>query len=84
MMINIALPDEVAKELNQLAQTQQKSVAEVVMDLLKQYKSQGSGALADDRFESIIGIFDDPVTDLSSTTREALAKIVQDKYGRSD
>ncbi len=84
-MVNISLPDDVAQALTELAETQHRPIADVVAEMLNLYKHEEiQQSLPDSAFESIIGVFDDDITDLSTTTRETLQQVIQDKYGRSD
>ena len=84
-MVNISLPDDVAQALTELAQTQQRPIGDVVAEMLNLYKGEDSQqVVSDSAFESVIGVFDDDITDLSTTTRETLQQIIRDKYGRSD
>ena len=72
-MVNISLPDDVAQALSDLAETQHKPIADVVADMLNRYKSEEvEQEMTDSAFESVIGIFDDDITDLSSTTLSIL------------
>jgi hypothetical protein len=84
-MINIQLPDEIARRLEIVARLENRSVEEVVASMVEQYTPQPySQAESDAAFEAIFGIFDDDVTDMSTTVRETLHKYFQEKYGDSD
>ncbi len=84
-MINFMLPDEIARQLEEVAKIEKRPVEEVLVSMVKQYTPQPySQEESDAAFESIIGIFDDDITDLSTTVSETLHKYFQDKYGDSD
>ncbi len=84
-MINIALPDELAKRLEEIAQREKLPVADLIASWIEQEETDTAIEDADDDpITSIIGIYDDDITDLSTTVRETLQKYYQEKYGNSD
>ena len=84
-MVNISLPDDVAQALTELADQEQKPITDIIIEMVNRYKSTDAESVEYDKaLEVIIGIFDDDITDLSSTTRETLQQLIQEKYGRSD
>jgi len=84
-MINIMLPDEIARQIEAVAKLENRPIEEVVASMVRQYTPQPySQEGSDAAFEAIFGIFDDDVTDMSTTVRETLHKYFQDKYGDSD
>ena len=84
-MMNIALPDELAKRLEEIAQRENRPVENVVASMIEQYASlTTSQKSSDTAFEALFGIYDDDITDISSTVRETLQKYYQEKYGSSD
>ena len=84
-MMNIALPDELAKRLEEIAQRENRPVENVVASMIEQYAlPTASQQSSDAAFEALFGIYDDDITDLSATVRETLQKYYQEKYGRSD
>lgn len=84
-MINIALPDELAKRLEEIARREKRPVADLIASWIEQEETDTTiEDAADDPITSIIGIYDDDITDLSTTVRETLQKYYQEKYGNSD
>jgi hypothetical protein len=83
MAINVTLPDDIARRLEEIARLENRSLAEVVSSLLDQYPVP-----TDDDVQAIddpiIGIFDDDVTDMSTTVRETMDDYWRQKYGRTD
>jgi len=71
MATNVTPPDELARRLEDIAQQEHRSVAEVLAALLKKYPApvmENTGKVDD----PIVGIFDDDVTDMSTTVRETM------------
>jgi hypothetical protein len=84
-MINIPLPDEIARQIEALAKLENRPVEAVIASMMQQYTPQPhSQEEADAAFQSIFGIYDDDITDMSTTVRETLQKHFQEKYGDSD
>jgi predicted CopG family antitoxin len=85
MMVNISLPEDVAQALTELADQEQKPIADIIIEMVNRYKSTDAASVEYDKaLEAVLGIFDDDITDLSSTTHDILQKLIQEKYGRSD
>ncbi|MEO8606642.1 MAG: hypothetical protein ABI690_02075 [Chloroflexota bacterium] len=83
-MINISLPDDIAKRLEEIAQREKRPVDEVVASMAQHYTPKShSREESDVAWESILGIYHDDVTDLSMTVRETMHKYFYDKYGDS-
>ena len=81
-MINISLPDDIAKRLEEVTKFENRPVDEIVASMVQQYTpQQHSQEESDVAWDSILGIFDDDVTDLSMTVRETMHKYFHDKYG---
>jgi hypothetical protein len=81
-MINIPLPDEIARQIEAVAKLEKRSVEEVVASMVQRYTPHRySQEESDVVWESIIGIYDADVSDMSTTVRETLHKYFQDKYG---
>ncbi len=71
MATDVTLPDELARRLEAIAQQEHRSVAEVLIALLEKYPApvmEDTGEVDD----PIIGIFDDDVTDMSTTVRKTM------------
>lgn len=84
-MINITLPDDLAKRLEEIAEHENRPVEEIVASMVEQYRpQQHTQEESDAAFEAIFGIFHDDVTDMSTIVRETLHKHFQEKYGDPD
>lgn len=83
-MVTITLSDKVAEKLEAIARQQNRDINEVAEAIIESYEPEVAAVGVDDLITSIMGIFDDSVTDLSMTSRETLKKIYQEKYGHSD
>ena len=84
MMINIALPDDLAKRLEEVARQQNRSVADVLATWLDEHKDEEQKPKGIPNWDLILGIGDENVTDMSTTVRETLKKYFQEKYGNPD
>jgi len=82
-MVNITLPDHVAQQLEEIARHENRPVAEVIEKMLQQYSPAQSDERAPD-WDSIVGIYDDDVTDMSTSVRETLQAYFQKKYANPD
>lgn len=83
--MNIVLPDELAKKLEQIAETENRPLEAVVASMIDQYApEQIDHDAVKASLDAIVGIFDDDVSDMSTAVRETLHKYYQDKYGRPD
>lgn len=84
-MITVILPDDVAHQIEEVAKIEKRPIEVVLASMVKQYTPQPySQEESDAAFESIFGIYDDDVTDMSTTVRETLQKHFQEKYDNSD
>lgn len=84
-MMNITLPDELAKRLQDIARRENRPLENVVESMIEQYTPQAtSQEKSDETFEALFGIYDDDITDMSTTVRETLHKHFQEKYGHPD
>lgn len=79
-MTVLTIPDELAKRLEAIAEREQRAVADVLADLVSRYMSNQE---SEDALMAMDGMFDDDVTDLSSTVRETLDEYYRKKYGSS-
>lgn len=73
MATNVTLPDELARRLEDIARRENRPLAEVIASLLEQYPTPITEEIGEID-DPIIGIFDDDVTDMSTTVRETMAK----------
>jgi hypothetical protein len=88
-MTDLSIPNELAERLHAIAQREQRQIEEVLSDLVAQYEARGAESSSQNlsRTEALAamkGMFDDEVTDLSSTVRETMSDYYRNKYGRSD
>jgi metal-responsive CopG/Arc/MetJ family transcriptional regulator len=84
-MVNITLPDHLAAQLEEIAQREKRSVTDIVVSMIEQYEPKPvSQEESDTAFDSIFGIYDDDVTDMSTSVRETLKDYFEKKYGRPD
>jgi hypothetical protein len=81
-MINIPLPDELAKHLEAIAQRENRPLAEVVAAMLEQYDlATGQGEIEERHpLDAFIGIYDDDITDMSTSVR----RTIRDHFGRKN
>lgn len=71
-MVNIVLPDHLAQQLEEIAQRENRPVAEVIENMMQHYTLIPSSDEKPPDWDSIIGIYDDDVTDMSTSVRETL------------
>ena len=90
-MTNLIIEDEVAAKLAQIAADEKRPVTDVIRSLLKLYSLEYESSdviklpvTANEALAAMDGMFDDDVTDLSTTVRETMAAYYQKKYGDSD
>jgi hypothetical protein len=83
MATNVTLPDELARRLEEIARRENRPLAEVIASMVEQYAVPPAEEM-DDFVDPIIGIFDDDVTDLSTTVRETMDDYWRKKYGGTD
>jgi hypothetical protein len=83
MATNVALPDELARGLEEIARRENRPLAEVIASMVEQYAVPPAEEM-DDFVDPIIGIFDDDVTDLSTTVRETMDDYWRKKYGSTN
>jgi hypothetical protein len=84
-MTDLIIPDALAERLHAIAQREQRQIEEVLSDLVAQYEARSAESLSrTEALAAMKGMFDDEVTDLSSTVRETMSDYYRNKYGRSD
>jgi hypothetical protein len=83
-MKNIPLPDELAQQLEALAEQQKVSVVELVAEMVEQLQAQQAPHERGPKWENLIGISDADIPDMSMSVRETLRAYYRDKYGRPD
>src|SRR5438552_30602 len=87
-MAELELSDELVAKIRELAQKEQRSLDDVVEDMVKQYhpnqqSEEPDETLHPDPLVGLIGLLDDEIeeTDLSSTVRETLKQYTHPQYG---
>lgn len=84
-MVNIVIPDELAEQLEIVARRENRPVAKVIETMLEQYETHiQSEAEEPHPLDAFIGIYDDDITDMSTTVRETIQEHFQRKNERSD
>jgi len=79
-MADLIIRDDVAEDLRRIAEQENRSIEDVLRSMINSYKPTSSRR---DAIEDFIGVFDDDVTDLSSTVRETMEDYYRKKYGDS-
>jgi predicted transcriptional regulator len=82
-MATLIIDEELAKKLQLLAEREQRPVEDVLRSMLDRYEPKPTPE-QNAALEALIGMFDDDVTDLSTTVRETMKEYYQKKYGDSD
>jgi hypothetical protein len=83
-MAIIHIPEHLARRLEELAEREQRSVDEVAVSILQDHVPSEVTSEEVNPLDAIMGMFDDDVSDLSSTVKETLAEYYKNKYGRPD
>ena len=86
-MAALIIHEELAERLRAIAQRENRPIENVLSDLLDMYADRSSGEKDDtlaDPLNALIGMFDDDITDMSSTVRETMDAYYRRKYGSSD
>jgi hypothetical protein len=76
-MTNLSIPDDLAERLQQLAQQEKRPIEDVLTSMVEVYTHQLSALIAMD------GMFDDPITDLSTSIRETMGNFYKGKHDHS-
>jgi metal-responsive CopG/Arc/MetJ family transcriptional regulator len=85
MMATIEIDDDLALELEAIAAREGQTAGAIIKSLVQEYISQhGQIKPTPEALEAFIGMFDDDVTDLSTTVRETMDAYYRKKYGNSD
>lgn len=84
-MVNIAVPDEIARQLENVARRENRPVAEVLAIMLAQYKPKPSPDEGKPHpLDAFVGIYDDEITDMSTSVRETIREHFRRKNERTD
>ncbi len=88
-MAELIIHDWLAERLRAIAQREHRPVEEVLTDLLERYDAQADDTrtetdqLALDPLAALEGMFDDDITDLSTSIRKTMAAYYGGKHGHS-
>lgn len=77
-MATLIIDEELARKLRQLAEREQRPIEDVLRAMVDRYESKPS-AEQNAALESLIGMFDDDVTDLSTTVHETMRDYFKNK-----
>jgi predicted CopG family antitoxin len=84
-MKTITISDDIAERLEKIAEREQRPLSALLEDYVTELENQfAKRVVADAAFASMFGMFDDDVTDMSTTVRETLDKHFRDEHGRPD
>lgn len=83
-MINIMLPDEIARQIEEVAKIENRPIEEVLVSMVRQYTPHETEPKKAPNWDLIIGIGDKNVTDMSTTVRETLDAYYKKKYANPD
>jgi hypothetical protein len=90
-MTTLIIEDELAAQLNEIAADENRPVTDVLRSLLELYSALPKNSeflspslTANEALAAMDGMFDDDVTDLSTSVRETMSAYYQKKYGNSD
>lgn len=84
-MKTITLSDELADQLKELTTEEMQLIeSEVKFILAQRRSSKPTQEEKDAALDALVGIFDDDVTDMSTTVRETLHRYFRDQHERTD
>ena len=89
-MAEVIIHNELAERLQRIAQRENRPVEAVLQSLLELYSSASERPSTEpaeppsDPLADMDGMFDDDITDLSTTVRATMAAFYREKYGRPD
>jgi hypothetical protein len=81
-MVAIVIHEELAERLHAIARRENRTVEDVLSDLLDRYAAQPDMSVDEslvDPLAAMIGMFDDDITDLLSTVRETMDACYRDR-----
>ena len=77
-MATLIIDEELAQKLQRLAEREQRPVEEVLRTMVDRYEPKPTPE-QNAALEALIGMFDDDVTDLSTTVRETMRDYFKNK-----
>ena len=80
-MAEIIVDNKLAERLKAIAARENRAVDDVLTDLLRLYDHQTNTA-SSSPLDAMQGVFDDDVTDLSTTVRETMTDFYRQKHDR--
>jgi hypothetical protein len=89
-MTTLIVDDKLASQLQEIADDENRPVEDILRSLLELYAAlpknitPGAQRTRDEMLAAMDGMFDDDVTDLSTTVRGTMAAYYQKKYGNPD
>ncbi len=84
-MVNITIPDELAEQLETVARLENRPVVEVIETMLEQYEPKIQPEAGETHpLDAFIGIYDDDITDMSTSVRQTIKEHFQRKNERTD
>jgi hypothetical protein len=84
-MVNIAIPDKLAEQLETVARRENRPVAEVIETMLEQYEPKIPPDAGERHpLDAFIGLYDDDITDMSTSVRKTIREHFQRKNDRTD
>lgn len=89
-MVTVHISEALAKQLQAIAQRENRSIDEVVESLVRDKVTEqptpetAPSSKAISALDALMGMFDDDITDMSSNVKETLREYYRNKYGRPD
>ncbi|MCC7451263.1 MAG: hypothetical protein IT324_27890 [Anaerolineae bacterium] len=85
-MTNLIVDDELAKRLEAIADRERRPLNDVLRSMADRYEALPPivDEPSDEALESMAGMIDSDLTDLSTTVRETMQEYYRKKYGNPD
>ena len=88
-MTTITIPDELAERLQEIAKQENRPIEVLLESLLTRYNPTSNSEPTEEvslspALEAYSGSLDTDITDLSTTVRETMAELYEEKYGDTD
>lgn len=84
-MTDLTIPDFLAEQIQTIAEREHRSIPDVLASMVAQYAPEEQADDAQvEALHVMLGMFDDDVTDLSSTIRETMNTFWAEKNADSD
>lgn len=82
-MTTLIIDDDLAQTLQSIAEREKRPVEAVLRTMIEHYEPSPTDK-QNDALEAMLGMFDDDVTDLSTTVHATMQRYYQEKYGDPD